>query len=203
MLFGFSLDVVEEDIQQYEPTLLTALLFDRSSRKNIIWATDSYTRLGDGYAVGDEVRPELITGEQRKLIQPRIAKSLEAQDNRTRTVAEVFTPSWVCNNQNNLVDDRWFDCPGVFNTEAGNGWLVNETKLPFSLEGQRTWKHYVDARRLEISCGEAPYLVSRYDTVTGELIPIVRRIGILDRKLQVNMILIKPYMEETDPDTLF
>ena len=37
----------------------------------------------------------------------------------------------------------------------------------------------------EITCGEAPYIVSRYDTTTGELIPISRRIGILDRKLRV------------------
>lgn len=38
---------------------------------------------------------------------------------------------------------------------------------------------------LEITCGEAPFLVSRYDTVTGEPIPIEKRIGILDRKLQI------------------
>ena len=43
----------------------------------------------------------------------------------------------------------------------------------------------VVAFRLEISCGEAPYLVSRYDTVTGETIPISQRIGLLDRKLRV------------------
>ena len=36
-----------------------------------------------------------------------------------------------------------------------------------------------------MTCGEAPYLVSRYDTVTGEIIPIDRRIGLLDRKLRV------------------
>ena len=43
----------------------------------------------------------------------------------------------------------------------------------------------MDAQRLEISCGEAPYLVSRYDTVMGETIPISQRIGLLDRKLRV------------------
>ena len=32
--------------------------------------------------------------------------------------------------------------------------------------------------RLEISCGEAPYLVSRYDTVSGLQIPVRDRIGI-------------------------
>ena len=39
--------------------------------------------------------------------------------------------------------------------------------------------------RLEISCGEAPYLVSRYDSVTGKTIKIKNRIGLLDRKLRI------------------
>lgn len=38
---------------------------------------------------------------------------------------------------------------------------------------------------LEITCGEAPFLVSRYDTTTGELIAINERIGILDKKLRM------------------
>ena len=46
-------------------------------------------------------------------------------------------------------------------------------------------KKYVDSKRLEITCGEAPYIVSRYDAATGELLEIRQRIGILDRKLRV------------------
>ena len=38
---------------------------------------------------------------------------------------------------------------------------------------------------LEISCGEAPFLASRYDTTTGEWIDVNSRIGGLDRKLRV------------------
>ena len=38
---------------------------------------------------------------------------------------------------------------------------------------------------MEITCGEAPYIVSRYDTTTGALIPIEQRIGLLDRKLRI------------------
>lgn len=34
-------------------------------------------------------------------------------------------------------------------------------------------------------CGEAPYLVSRYDTVSGEAIENKNRIGLLDRKFRV------------------
>ena len=43
----------------------------------------------------------------------------------------------------------------------------------------------MDSPRLEITCGEAPYLVSRYDMARGEIIPIKDRIGILDRKLRI------------------
>jgi hypothetical protein len=38
---------------------------------------------------------------------------------------------------------------------------------------------------MEITCGEAPYLASRYDTTTGVAIPLEQRIGLLDRKLRV------------------
>lgn len=58
-----------------------------------------------------------------------------------------------------------------------------EEPIVFSCE--RKWTDYVDSRRLEITCGEAPYLVSRYDTSTGDYIEPANRIGILDRKLRV------------------
>lgn len=38
---------------------------------------------------------------------------------------------------------------------------------------------------MEIACGEAPYLVSRYDSVSGKSISLPRRIGFLDRKMRV------------------
>lgn len=47
------------------------------------------------------------------------------------------------------------------------------------------WHDYVDSRRLEITCGEAPFLVSRYDAATGAILPISQRIGLLDRKLRI------------------
>ncbi len=50
---------------------------------------------------------------------------------------------------------------------------------------ERVWEDYIDSKRLEITYGEAPYLVSRYDASTGEMIDIHKRIGILDRKLRV------------------
>ena len=37
---------------------------------------------------------------------------------------------------------------------------------------------------LELTCGEAPFLVSRYDATTGEPVAIGERVGVLDRKLR-------------------
>ena len=166
-------------------SLLDVLLFDRTSRKNILWATSDYEDISLDFAAGNEIKPELITGAHSDLIQSRVMKAQDQQQGRTREKAEVFTPSWVCNEQNNLIDNQWFGREGVFNTASGTTWATSSERIEFPQKGMHTWNRYVDAKRLEITCGEAPYLVSRYDTVTGEIIPIDRRIGLLDRKLRV------------------
>ena len=127
----------------------------------------------------------LLLGFQACPIQPRVAKATEDQQERTRKKAEVFTPSWICALMNNHCDDEWFGRQNVFNTLTGQEWQVSEGKILFGGGKGRTWKDYVDSRRIEITCGEAPYIVSRYDTTSGESIEIKNRIGILDRKLRV------------------
>lgn len=163
---------------------LDLLLKDKTTKRNIIWATDTYESLGHGFTDKEQIDRNLLL-QHADIIKPRIQKSQEEQAARTRKKAEVFTPAWLCNQMNNYCDQEWFGRENVFNTEnEDNTWTVNEDKIEFS--GRKTWKHYVDSRRLEITCGEAPYLVSRYDVSTGELIvPPKRRIGLLDRKLRV------------------
>ncbi len=109
----------------------------------------------------------------------------DTEQERTRKKAEVFTPAWLCNKMNNNCDEVWFGRKNVFNIEKpDHTWDVVEDTIKFP-EG-KNWKQYVDSRRLEITCGEAPYLVSRYDVSTGEMIlPLKRRIGQLDRKLRI------------------
>ena len=177
-------DVVEEAIWEYDAPLLRRLLQDKTTKKNIIWATRDYESRGEAYGERCEILPELITGENTLLIQPRSAKAKEEQIARTRDKAEVFTPSWVCNCQNNLVDTEWFKRPEVFNIETNEGWSTKTESVDFS-GTDKNWKQYIDAQRMEITCGEAPYLVSRYDTVTGEAIPVRNRIGLLDRKMRI------------------
>ena len=119
------------------------------------------------------------------VIRPRVLKSKQQQTGRSKDMAEVFTPSWVCNAQNNLVDEAWFGRKDVFNIEdaENHSWKAKTEKIVFP-EG-KTWKDYVRAVRMEITCGEAPYLVSRYDTTTGMPISLNERIGLLDRKLRI------------------
>ena len=163
--------------------LLKVLLKDNTTRKNIIWATDDYKCYGEEYASDMQILPGQITGFFGDIIRPRVEKSKSEQNARIKNKAEVFTPSWGCNKQNNLIDNAWLENVNAFNIETDDGWIATTEKIVFP-EG-KTWQDYVKLNRLEISCGEAPYLVSRYDTVTGEYIPVEQRIGLLDRKLRV------------------
>ena len=97
-----------------------------------------------------------IQAAQIELIRPRHEKLREHQKLRTKVRAEIFTPPDICKLQNDLID-----------------------------ADKRDWQKYIDAKFLEITCGEAPYLVSRYNAVTGEPIDIKNRVGLLDRKLRV------------------
>ena len=141
----------------FSEDILKILLKDMTSGKNILWATNDYRNLGEQYFADKEIKIE-----QLNIIEPRFKKIREKQKLRTRDRAEIFTPTWICNEQNNLIDADWFD-----NAENNN------------------WQAYVESNRLEITCGEAPYLVSRYDATSGDPIPIDDRIGLLDRKLRV------------------
>lgn len=164
-----------------DPIILSILLKDRTTNKNIIWATDNYKEQDKKYTAKKQITMEAITTE--KIIKPRLGKTQIEQENRSRDKAEVFTPSWMCNIQNNLVDEMWFGKKDVFNKELSKSWKANEQKVTFP--ENKTWQEYIKSVRLEITCGEAPYIVSRYGTVTGKVIPIKERIGLLDRKLRV------------------
>lgn len=155
-------DINENDIRLHMPNILDILLIDRttsSSKKthNIIWANDNYKRIDAiAYASTAQIRPELITGKRSNLIVPRALKGTDLQKKRTRSNAEVFTPTWVVKKQNDAVDEDY-------------------TTDDIETYTKRKW--------LEIACGEAPYMATRYDMETGEIIPLAKRVGFVDRKL--------------------
>src|SRR5699024_8918248 len=132
-------------------------LKDRTSRKNIIWATASYEDMGEGYQVKDHIKDSLIKNGAGQLIKPRVEKDNEEQTERTRGKGEVFTPTWIIKKKVDLIEKE-----------------LSQLEL----------EDHIAQRWLEITCGEAHYMTSRYDTVTGEYLDIKERVGFLDRKLQ-------------------
>ena len=177
--------------------VLDTLLKDKSTGKNIIWATDPPEELQTVMYEPVTDRSQITTQQLRlthyEVVLPRMMKQTDTQQQRTRKKGEVFSPAWVCNKMNNALDADWFrglvaeESAGQFTVELPQGWQTVETPVQFPACKGRTpaWVQYVQSRRLEVTCGEAPFLASRYDAATGEMIPVPRRIGILDRKLRV------------------
>lgn len=162
--------------------MLRYLLKDKTTKNNIILATDRYGSEDFSFFPTDEITVNLLRNEAFDL-QPRVLKSKDEQTARTKNKAEVFTPSWICNKMNNHCDFEWFGRGEIFNKEIGEGWKTNCKKIKFPKD--KTWQEYIYSKRLEITCGEAPYIVSRYDAATGDIIDVADRIGILDRKIRV------------------
>ena len=197
----FSLvDVSEQKFLDYDRQVMETLLIDRTTGNNILWGTDDYCRSENDadHAHGSQIRMDLITAENDGIIKPRAMKSRDAQKARSKDKAEVFTPAWICNAQNNLVDEAWFGYKNPFNALNSNKKSPHEyTIAPLKKrdpeqkvifpEG-KTWQDYVLLNRMEVTCGEAPYLVNRYDSDS----PAVRfrnkvklRVGLFDRKMRV------------------
>lgn len=152
---------IREDYLLKKDNLLELLLQDKTTSKNILWATDSYVTMGEMFLPQSEIKTELITGDFGALIQPRAIKSKEEQLYRTRDKAEVFTPLSIVKKMNEACDSE----------------LISENN----------WQEYVALLKLEITCGEAPYIVSRYDPVSDskELLPLRKRVGFLDYKMRI------------------
>ena len=150
---------IREDYLLKKDYLLELLLQDKTTGNNILWATDSYEQNGKKYAPLASITSDLVTGKNSKLIQPRAVKSKEDQLLRTRDKAEVFTPLSIVKQMNEACDTK------------------RVTK--------NNWQEYVSLLKLEITCGEAPFIVSRYDPVSEkqELLPLKKRVGFLDKKL--------------------
>ncbi|HHT7628094.1 restriction endonuclease [Pasteurella multocida] len=159
-----SADISETQIREEMPEILDILLLNRSTSskwhktQNIIWANNNYIMLdSELYAPTAQILPELITGKNGQVIMPRALKPTVLQKERTKSKAEVFTPLFMVKKQNDVLEESYL------NDDL-------ETYI------RRTW--------LEIACGEAPYIASRYDMDTGDLVATENRVGFLDRKLQ-------------------
>ena len=150
---------IPENYLRKQGDILNILLIDRTTQKNIIWATDSYEANGVEFSPERHMSIELVTDMYGELIQPRAAKSLVEQRRRTRDKAEVFTPLDVVDMMNKSVENKRIT--------------------------KQNWQEYIQELKLEITCGEAPFIVSRYNpTAHGVLIKLGNRVGFLDKKLK-------------------
>ena len=152
-----TVDISEEGIANDSGTLLTILLKDRTTNKNIVWASPSYEGMGKPFCADQPIKKNLIIGPYDSIIQPRVEKNKRNQELRTRKRGEVFTPPWLVDKQVSIV--------------------MNEV-------GDNSFESFIALRWLELACGEGPYIVTRYDSITGDIIPVNKRVGFLDRKLQ-------------------
>jgi hypothetical protein len=152
---------IREDYLLNKDHLLEILLQDKTTGNNILWATDSYDSNGHLFAPTANITADLITGMLGSLIQPRALKSKTEQLYRTRDKAEVFTPLTIVKQMNEACDTQ---------------------KIT-----KNNWQSYVALLKLEITCGEAPFIVSRYDPVSDkqELLQLNKRVGFLDNKMSV------------------
>lgn len=97
-----------------------------------------------------------ISLEEGENVVPRYLKQQTEQKTRTKQKAEVFTPPRIIRK---MVDSFDSDFTG-------------------------SDIDYINRPCLEVTCGEAPFLTTRYDATTGDYIEVGDRFGLLDRKLQ-------------------
>ena len=157
----------------YVKAVLPILLMDRTTGDNILWVSPTY-----GYPADSEIQESQVGA-----IIPRCEKPIAKKKDRAKNFAEVYTPSWIANKMNNMADEEWTLSRNRFNREADKSWTATKAKVRF--KKGKTWQDYILSTRLEITCGEGTFLVSRYDAITGNPIPIKSRIGLLDRKLRI------------------
>lgn len=168
------INISDDMIELNRAGLLKKLLEDKTTKGQILWGTDAYRERGPAFEREREIDTSLLLYENAGLLKTRARKAFEQQSERTRQHGEVFTPRWICDVMIDHLDEEWF---GVKEIDFLSSMDVLFVK--------KNWKKYVDSKRLEITCGEGPFLVQRYDVSTGNIIPVPERKGILDRKLQV------------------
>lgn len=177
-------DSLEVTLRRWGDALVGVLLADRAMGRPIRWATDSFAALGKGFGRWEAMTPARVRRAVRLgALRPRAAKAAHERQARVRAHGEVFTPAWVCKRMTDVADAPWLR----EDSAASQPDMFLRASLPptaLRFRPRRRWKDYVRQRRLEITCGEAPFLTARYDAASGEPIPWEQRYGFLDRKLR-------------------
>ena len=161
--------------------LLPQLLFDQTTKRNLLLATDGYK---EAYGLSSTDRLSLVfLREHPDAIMPRALKPREIQKKRSKKKAEIFTPIRIVKQMVDMIDQQYFNDRIEYPDGEGAPTTL-EIDLD-DLQYRKLLPDYMSKTWLEITCGEAPYIVTRYDTETGEMIPVRERVGFLDIKLRI------------------
>ena len=133
--------------------VLDTLLEDKSTGKNIIWATDPPEELQTVMYEPVTDRSQITTQQlgltHYEVVLPRMMKQTDTQQQRTRKKGEVFSPAWVCNKMNNALDADWFRGLGQKRAPGSSRWSCPKAG--------RRWKRRCSSRlagaRFRHGCG--------------------------------------------------
>lgn len=67
---NLQVDILENEILEKYPDVLDVILRDHTTQRNILWATNNYSDLGQSYNYKSEISSESITGHNGKINIP-------------------------------------------------------------------------------------------------------------------------------------
>lgn len=168
-LFSGTITAPKKDLFQklHDQGFLDILLRDRTTRKSIIWATDTYSDLGKGFGKTDRITPELILGRHELLSSIRKERRID----RTRKHGEVSTPLPVCKRM----------CDYAYRTLRGKDWrkYVNSTLLEITC-GEAPFL----ASRRDLGTGAEVPVKDRVGILDRKLLVIGEKTGSRDEWLE-------------------
>ena len=84
---------------------LPELLEDQTTGSRILYATDTYAAQGYGHDAGYSMTPYQVGSLlSRGIMVPRSKRASDEQKKRTKAKAEVFTPSSICKQMNDMLE---------------------------------------------------------------------------------------------------
>lgn len=77
-------ELYEKKLVSLDRKIVDKLLQDKTTKKNIIWATNTYADRGPGFQDKSEMKTSKLFVGLKCIIKPRYQKSAEEQSERTR-----------------------------------------------------------------------------------------------------------------------
>ena len=84
------INIGDDILRLHRLGLLDIILEDKTTKRNIMWATDAYAERGELFERNAEITPGLVTGDNAGLIKTRARKAFE-RDNEEILLFESTT----------------------------------------------------------------------------------------------------------------